>query len=95
MDGSAWRATSPNAHWQPRRERPINLCDANNFAVAYVYFESEPGRRAAACSGHAVLRLRGAGVSRPVTMPETVTGWHREAGVTVLRSRPHRAMYGI
>jgi hypothetical protein len=22
--------------------------DANNFAVAYVYFESEPGRRAAA-----------------------------------------------
>jgi hypothetical protein len=23
--------------------------DANNFAVAYVYFESEPGRRAAAC----------------------------------------------
>ena len=24
------------------------VCDANNFAVAYVYFENEPGRRAAA-----------------------------------------------
>ena len=28
--------------------RPIVLRDANNFPVAYVYFVSEPGRRAAA-----------------------------------------------
>ena len=31
-----------------RRKVSRIVRDANNFAVAYVYFESEPGRRAAA-----------------------------------------------
>ena len=36
--------------WTVEEYRGISYTvrDANNFAVAYVYFESEPGRRAAA-----------------------------------------------
>ena len=38
--------------WTAEEYRGIGISyivrDANNFAVAYVYFESEPGRRAAA-----------------------------------------------
>ncbi|MGO9049891.1 MAG: hypothetical protein ACLP19_12635 [Xanthobacteraceae bacterium] len=36
--------------WTVEEYRGISYIvrDANNFAVAYVYFESEPGRRAAA-----------------------------------------------
>ena len=38
------------APWTVEEYRGISYIvrDANNFAVAYVYFESEPGRRAAA-----------------------------------------------
>ena len=36
------------APWTIEEYRGILVRDANNFAVAYVYFESEPGRRAAA-----------------------------------------------
>ena len=38
------------APWTVEEYRGISwtVRDANNFAVAYVYFENEPGRRAAA-----------------------------------------------
>ena len=38
------------APWTVEEYRGISYIvrDANNFAVAYVYFENEPGRRAAA-----------------------------------------------
>jgi hypothetical protein len=38
------------APWRAEEYRGISYIvrDANNFALAYVYFESEPGRRAAA-----------------------------------------------
>jgi hypothetical protein len=38
------------APWTVEEYRGISYIvgDANNFAVAYVYFESQPGRRAAA-----------------------------------------------
>ncbi len=34
--------------WTVEEYRGISFRDANNFPVAYVYFESEPGRRGAA-----------------------------------------------
>jgi hypothetical protein len=36
------------APWTVEEYRDDIVRDANNFPVAYVYFESEPGRRAAA-----------------------------------------------
>jgi hypothetical protein len=34
--------------FEENRSIPYIVRDANNFPVAYIYFESEPGRRAAA-----------------------------------------------
>jgi hypothetical protein len=47
MADSARRFPAP---WTVEEYRGISYIvrDANNFAVAYVYFETEPGRRAAA-----------------------------------------------
>jgi hypothetical protein len=44
------------APWTVEEYRGISYIvrDANNFAVAYVYFESEPGWRAAAMTQHHV-----------------------------------------
>ena len=55
LHSSFQRATSGSAAasrhlWTVEEYRGISCIvrDANNFAVAYVYFESEPGRRVAA-----------------------------------------------
>ena len=50
---ASWRDGVPSplpAPWTVEEYRGISYIvrDANNFPVAYVYFESEPGRRAAA-----------------------------------------------
>jgi hypothetical protein len=54
--------------WTVEEYRGISyiVCDANNFAVAYVYFESKPGRRAAAnLMSKDEARKIAAGIAKP------------------------------
>jgi hypothetical protein len=77
------------APWTVEEYRGISYIvrDANNFPVAYVYFESEPGRRAAAkLMTKDEARKIAAGIAK---LPELLGVEQREGGNSLFQRRPY------
>jgi hypothetical protein len=73
--------------WTVEEYRSISyiVSDANNFAVAYVYFEHEPGRRAAA---HLMTKDEARKVAAGIAkLPDLLGAAQREDGNALVQRR--------
>jgi hypothetical protein len=77
-----------SAPWTVEEYRGISYIvrDANNFAVAYIYFESEPGRRAAA---HLMTKDEARKIANGIAqLPDLLGVRQREDGNALVQRRP-------